>query len=114
MENPVSGTFSAVTTGAAAQALSSNLDRSHLDDENRKLENAPKQGDGGDYPELGKKALLAPPNPVKVSANDAEDMQARKADEWALVTMEYRNFAFIRRLGFLVFQVSCPINSFPF
>eukprot|EP00981_Chlorochromonas_danica_P001097 scaffold247_cov172-Ochromonas_danica.AAC.12 len=105
VENAVTGTFSALSTGPSHATREKAVSKG-MKDENKLLENVPKgSGDGSnDYPELGKKALLVPPFPMRISVSEADEMQARKTDEWTLVTMEYRNFAFMRRLGFLIFQ----------
>ncbi len=53
--------------------------------------------------EEGAKTLFVPP-PAPV-LNDINSTY--QADPWTLVTMEYRNFAFVKRCIFLIFQVFC-------
>lgn len=64
------------------------------------------------------KMLSIPPLPSSLLSRrrnakrtiDDEDVgesdESRSQEEWISVTMEYRNFAFVKRLLFLVFQVS--------
>ncbi|RYH29659.1 hypothetical protein EON65_07740 [archaeon] len=83
-----------------------NPDLKHITDENNNLEKLPVTNLASldkEYPEVGPKAILIPPTPLKVTTDEEADQNSH---EWTLVTMEYRNFAFIRRLGFLFFQVS--------
>ncbi len=115
MENPVTGGFVPVHTegpanakniGAAGGGGGSSGGKNHpeqmpIEDEEQ-LENTPLIPKL-DKHELGtgkEKVLSVPPVPKLRNIDDVH----QNTDEWTNVRMEYRNFAFVKRSAFLIFQ----------
>lgn len=57
----------------------------------------------------GKEKVLAVPPVPKL--RNMDDVNGNGNDEWTNVRMEYRNFSFVKRAAFLIFQVSLHPSS---
>ena len=107
VENPVNGNFLPVEEQKQIGGSTSNKlteQKQRKSDEDNNLENSPlipklTDEDVGDESE---KMLLVPPvAPILRDIN-----QVYQPDEWTQVTITYRNFAFVKRCAFLIFQVT--------
>lgn len=114
VENPITGSFVQVNTHkAVTKAIMQTTTKKsaektqQLSDEDKHLENSPliPKLDEEDIGTGNEKTLYVPPSAPKLNINDAYG-----TDQWTQVTMEYRNFAFVKRCVFLIFQV-CKLYS---
>lgn len=109
VENPITGSFVPIDAHVAGskkpmiQATKRNDKANTVSDEDKNLENYPliPRLDGDDVGTGAEKILFVPPPAPRLK--DINDVYG--ADQWTKVTMEYRNFAFVKRCSFLIFQV---------
>jgi hypothetical protein len=83
---------------------------SNVEDDDKRLENAsflPKINLTDDkHKSEEEETLLIPPHPPMNKAAQEQQSVSTRGEEWTVVTMEYQNFNFMKRLFFLFFQVN--------
>ena len=104
VENPITGRFQGVPNVAASQANQQGQEKARVDENDAKLHQVPAVPKlDGDTP--AKPTALNIPPSASTKARKSEDFFHR-SEEWEVVSMEYRNFAFVKRMVFLLFQAS--------
>jgi hypothetical protein len=111
VENSATGMFLPVRKRASVtETILDQNATSNVEDDDKRLENVsflPKINltDDKHKPEE-EETLLIPPHPPMNKAAQEQQSVSTRGDEWTVVTMEYQNFNFMKRLFFLFFQVN--------
>lgn len=81
--------------------------QAQVDEDDKQLEDAPliPRLTANEALDHSTKLVSLPPRPKNTAKRLAEDIEIERGEEWAMIIMEYRNFAFVKRLTFLLFQV---------
>jgi hypothetical protein len=115
-EDPATGIFIPVKKRSAADSLVSqhNSAEQTVEADDKQLENVPffsKINLNDDSNADNENEMLFPPRPPVNSAQQNElDQRIGRSDDWIVVTMEYQNFSFLKRMAFVFFQVfSCGL-----
>jgi hypothetical protein len=112
VENSATGMFIPVRkrTNATETIMNQKSSTTAVEDEDKGLENVPLLPkinlDDNNNKEGEDETLLIPPNPPPTQSYTALQPQRNKNEEWTVISMEYQNFNFMKRLFFLFFQVS--------
>lgn len=109
IENPVTGQFQVSEGVKDLRDAQKRQDQAKVDEDDKLLEGANGLVELSPEEELDfrTKMMALPPRPRPREKPIEEAAQENLAEEWHTVTMEYRNFAFVKRMIFLIFQVVC-------
>lgn len=107
IENPVTGQFQVSEGVKDLRDAQKRQDQAKVDEDDKLLEGVNGLVELSPEEELDfrTKMMALPPRPRPREKPIEETAQENLTEEWHTVTMEYRNFAFVKRMIFLIFQV---------